>query len=48
MRNDTTQDDHQMRGADITQEFLFITVHLEAFVPANPPMRPIRELLIRP
>ena len=33
-----------MRGADITQESLFTTVHLETFVPANHPMRPIRDL----
>lgn len=33
-----------MRGADITQESLFSTVHLETFVPANHPLRKIREL----
>lgn len=33
-----------MRGADITQESLFTTVHLESFVPADHPLRPIKEL----
>ena len=33
-----------MRGADITQEQLFSTVHLESFVPKNHPLRPIRSL----
>ena len=33
-----------MRGADITQENLFSTVHLETFVPKNHPLRKIREL----
>jgi len=31
-----------MRGADGYNESLFTTVRLEAFVPANPPLRPIR------
>lgn len=34
-----------MRGADITQEALFCTVHLDTFVPAAHPLRAIRELL---
>lgn len=34
-----------MRGADIAQESLFTTVHLETFVPSNHPLRPIRALL---
>ena len=34
-----------MRGADITQESLFTTVHLESFVPANHPLRAIRGML---
>ncbi len=34
-----------MRGADITQESLFTTVHLETFVPRNHPLRGIRELM---
>lgn len=33
-----------MRGADITQESLFSTVHLEQFVPATHPLRKIRPL----
>ncbi|MEW5251688.1 IS5 family transposase, partial [Microbulbifer discodermiae] len=33
-----------MRGADITQEALFTTVHLESFVPKNHPLRSIRSL----
>ena len=33
-----------MRGADITQELLFSTVHLETFVPDHHPLRPIRLL----
>ena len=33
-----------MRGADITQENLFSTVHLDEFVPSNHPLREIREL----
>jgi transposase len=33
-----------MRGADITQEALFTTVHLETFVPRDHPLRPIRQL----
>lgn len=33
-----------MRGADITQESLFTTVHLETFVSKNHPLRPIRTL----
>ena len=33
-----------MRGADITQENLFSTVHLDTFVPKNHPLRKIREL----
>jgi len=33
-----------VRGADITQETLFTTVHLKTFVPANHPIRPIRGL----
>ncbi len=33
-----------MRGADITQETLFSTVHLETFVPQRHPLRPLREL----
>jgi len=33
-----------MRGADITQEHLFTTVHLENFVPAAHPLRPLRKL----
>lgn len=34
-----------MRGADIFQESLFTTVHLESFVPADHPLRPIKALL---
>ena len=34
-----------MRGADITQEALFTTVHLETFVPADHPLRPIRAMV---
>lgn len=33
-----------MRGADITQEALFTTVHLESFVPNKHPLRAIRSL----
>ena len=33
-----------MRGADITQEHLFSTVHLDEFVPKNHPLRAIRQL----
>jgi hypothetical protein len=33
-----------MRGADITQETLFNTVHLESFVPKNHTLRKIRGL----
>jgi len=33
-----------MRGADITQEALFSTVHLETFVPKDHPLRKIRTL----
>ena len=33
-----------MRGADVTQENLFSTVHLDSFVPTDHPMRPIRIL----
>jgi len=33
-----------MRGADITQESLFSTVHLEQFVPISHPLRQIRPL----
>ena len=33
-----------MRGADITQEALFTTVHLESFVPQNHPLRAVRPL----
>lgn len=33
-----------MRGADITQENLFSTVHLDTFVPKDHPLRDIREL----
>lgn len=33
-----------MRGADIIQENLFSTVHLDTFVPQNHPLRPLREL----
>lgn len=33
-----------MRGADVLQESLFTTVHLESFVPADHPIRPLREL----
>lgn len=33
-----------MRGADVMQESLFSTVHLESFVPPNHPLRPIRKL----
>jgi transposase len=33
-----------MRGADITQEHLFSTVHLEEFVPKDHPLRAVREL----
>jgi transposase len=33
-----------MRGADVMQESLFTTVQLESFVPANHPIRPLREL----
>src|SRR6202142_4609023 len=31
-----------MGGADSTRDSLFTTVELEDFVPANPPLRPIR------
>ncbi len=34
-----------MRGADITQESLFSTVHLNSFVPADHPLREVRVLL---
>jgi len=34
-----------MRGADVTQESLFTTVHLETFVPTDHPLRPIREMV---
>lgn len=34
-----------MRGADITQESLFSTVHLNTFVPADHPLRDVRALL---
>ena len=33
-----------MRGADVMQESLFTTVQLESFVPADHPIRPLREL----
>lgn len=33
-----------MRGADVMQESLFTTVQLEHFVPADHPIRPLREL----
>ena len=33
-----------MRGADITQENLFSTVHLETFVPIDHPLRSVRQL----
>ena len=33
-----------MRGADVMQESLFTTVHLESFVPADHPIRPLRDL----
>jgi len=33
-----------MRGADITQENLFSTVHLDTFIPKEHPLRPIRTL----
>jgi transposase len=33
-----------MRGADIMQESLFTTVHLESFVPADHPARAVRQL----
>lgn len=33
-----------MRGADITQESLFSTVHLDTFVPKDHPLRAVREL----
>lgn len=33
-----------MRGADITQESLFTTVHLNTFVPRDHPLRAVREL----
>ena len=36
-----------MRGADITQENLFTTVHLDTFVPADHPLRAIRDLFNR-
>ena len=34
-----------MRSADITQENLFSTVYLDEFVPANHPLRAIRQLI---
>lgn len=34
-----------MRGTDMMQEVLFTTVHLETFVPADHPLRPIRKLV---
>ncbi|EQD72973.1 transposase, IS4 family protein, partial [mine drainage metagenome] len=33
-----------MRGADVTQESLFSTVQLHTFVPADHPLREVREL----
>lgn len=33
-----------MRGSDVMQETLFTTVHLETFVPADHPLRPLRQL----
>ncbi|MGH8184030.1 MAG: IS5 family transposase [Rhodanobacteraceae bacterium] len=33
-----------MRGVDVMQESLFTTVQLESFVPADHPIRPLREL----
>lgn len=33
-----------MRGADVMQESLFTTVHLESFVPVDHPIRAVREL----
>lgn len=33
-----------MRGADVMQESLFTTVRLESFVPADHPIRLMREL----
>jgi len=33
-----------MRGADITQENLFSTVHLNKFVPDSHPLRAVRTL----
>jgi hypothetical protein len=30
-----------MRGTEVVQEALFTTVHLETFVPADHPLRPI-------
>jgi|GEM_PF-2738710 len=33
-----------MRGADVMQESLFTTVHLDSFVPADHPIRPLRAL----
>ncbi len=32
-----------MRGADITQEALFTTIHLEEFSPKSHPLRKIRQ-----
>ena len=34
-----------MRGADITQESLFTTVHLDSFVPADHPLRAMRSMI---
>ena len=33
-----------MRGADITQENLFSTVHLDTYVPSDHPLRSVRRL----
>jgi Transposase and inactivated derivatives len=33
-----------MRGADVMQESLFTTVHVESFVPADHPIRAVREM----
>ena len=44
MRSDTYQDKHQIRGADITRENLFTTVHLETFAPSSHPIRSIKAL----
>ena len=42
---DEQQHRHTMRGADTFTESLFTMRHLDDFVPANPPLRPIRKMV---